>query len=497
MLSTKELLELERLVAKHPNDKELAYHYQGLFALVQDNPLYLFDPEGKHKKQRKFWAAGRVPRKMFMGGNQSGKTVGGIVDDLIQCCNEDALPEHLKQFKCWNPPFRCRVVVPSFKETLASFLEKLKQWTPQSQLVGNTWESAYKLKDTTLHFKNGSYIQFLSGDQEVKKHAAWTGDRVHFDEEPPGEHGRRLYVEAQQRVLVRKGQVMFTLTPDEGVTWSAEEVWERCEQGEPGYFGVGVFMDDNPALSKEEIERATKHLTHEEQQARRYGKPVYLKGRVYPEFDDTHIIDPPDPKDLKKLDVVVAIDPGLRVTAVTWTAFDKDEVAFVFDELYENEMTPESVVVLIHEKNSIWGLQEPMYVIDETANIRALANKQNVEDIYLREGLPVIRSQSDVDAGIFQVKRRLQQGGIFFSRSCKNTIKEMRRYRFHEVDTPSGKKVVPVKKNDHAIDSVRYACMERFWGPEPEIKKENRRKTTYNFVATNDEYHYEEALPMA
>jgi hypothetical protein len=58
------------------------------------------------------------PLKAFLGGNRSGKTTVGIVDDLIQAIDHDAVPEHLKQYKLWEPPFYCRIITPDFTATM-------------------------------------------------------------------------------------------------------------------------------------------------------------------------------------------------------------------------------------------------------------------------------------------------------------------------------------------------------------------------------------------
>jgi phage terminase large subunit-like protein len=431
---------------------------------------------------------------MFAGGNQSGKTLGGIIDDLIQCCDEDSLPEHLRPYKFWTPPFKCRVVTPSFGHTLAQFQEKLKEQCPLSQLKGGSWDSAYSRQDYTLHFENGSYIQFLSGDQEVSKHAGATLDRVHFDEEPPGEHGRLLFIENSQRVAIRKGQLMFTMTPDKGVTWTGDMIWEK--RGEPGYFGIQVDMDDNPYYPEDQKEIRLANLTEEERKARKSGEFVYLKGKVYPEFNENHVVDPPHAKHVRKLDNIVCIDPGLTKMAVTWTGFDSDNVALVYDELYLDNVDVETTSQLIKEKNASWGLTEPMYVIDPTSQNRNATNMTGIDQAFFLHDIYPIYGQNDVDPGIFQIKRRLQSNGISFSNQCENLIWELQRYRYHEQDTPMGKKVVPVKKDDHLVDSIRYACMERFWGEAPKIKKRRKQSTVDYQMPYKEEPQHQEFSPM-
>ena len=68
---------------------------------LRQNPLHGYHP---HQKQERFHES-REPLKAFLGGNRSGKTTAGILDDLIQAVDENCLPDHLKPYKKWQPPF--------------------------------------------------------------------------------------------------------------------------------------------------------------------------------------------------------------------------------------------------------------------------------------------------------------------------------------------------------------------------------------------------------
>src|SRR2546423_12810673 len=80
--------------------KELIEKYQ---RLLKQNPLLGYQP---HPKQVTFHGA-TTPVKAFLGGNRSGKTTAGVLDDLIQAVDPEALPGHLRPFKRWDPPFYC------------------------------------------------------------------------------------------------------------------------------------------------------------------------------------------------------------------------------------------------------------------------------------------------------------------------------------------------------------------------------------------------------
>src|SRR5438876_8794180 len=142
-LSPEEHREAEKLLAE-------------LQAKYDANPLLGYEP---HPKQAEFHRA-RTYIKAFMGGNRSGKTTAGIVDDIIQAVDEDCVPEHLKGYKKFTPPFHCRIVCPSEKIMESIVFQKLREWLPRDQYVGGEWSKAFSKSQRILNLKNGSYFDF-------------------------------------------------------------------------------------------------------------------------------------------------------------------------------------------------------------------------------------------------------------------------------------------------------------------------------------------------
>jgi hypothetical protein len=85
------IIDPERLDNLSPPAKERALAaFEALAQRVKNNPLELYlhpDVGVRHEKQIIFHGFSSKVR-LFLGGNQSGKTTGGLADDLIQ-----ALPE--------------------------------------------------------------------------------------------------------------------------------------------------------------------------------------------------------------------------------------------------------------------------------------------------------------------------------------------------------------------------------------------------------------------
>src|SRR4051812_26744932 len=108
-----------------------------LGVLQEKNPLAFVRP---YEKQRQFLAATEF-KKAFFGGNGSGKTYIGLVDDLIQCVPGEYLPESLLQYKRWEPPFHCRIVCPKWN-VVETLLEKLRLLVPQNALWKKSFDDA-------------------------------------------------------------------------------------------------------------------------------------------------------------------------------------------------------------------------------------------------------------------------------------------------------------------------------------------------------------------
>jgi phage terminase large subunit-like protein len=262
--------------------KEVARLLAELDDLRVQDPLQFFHP---HPRQVEFLDS-EDPCKAFLGGNRSGKTTAGIVDDIIQAVDRNSLPEHLQQFKKFEPPFFCRIIAPDFVSTMEGVIfHKLREWLPKSQLKGGSWDSAYDKQRRLLNFKNGSRFAFMTFEQELDKFSGAALHRVHYDEEPPEE----IRTENQMRLIDYGGQEMFTMTPLLGISWMYDAIYEKRHL--PGFTVVQVDMDDNPHLNQAAKERLLEGLSEEERVARKEGRFVHFGGMVFAEFSDRkHVI---------------------------------------------------------------------------------------------------------------------------------------------------------------------------------------------------------------
>jgi phage terminase large subunit-like protein len=478
----------EKIAGLPPADRDKAEQaIRDLEASVSANPLIrynnpVFGPV--HQKQMKFHEliAEGLEEIAYMGGNQSGKTTSAILDDIIQAIDPDMVPPHLKRFKKHTPPFRCRVGAQGREEIEDFIFEKIKEWCPMDQLVGGTWKTAYDKLHHVLHFKNGSYFQFKTYQQDGQQWGGSTLDRVHMDEEPGVVHLK----EARIRVMRREGQILFSMTPVEGLSHMYDVFEDTIAVAEQeGGFATTITdagirralvysdMDDNPWLTETSKAQALEGLSEEERRARKEGKFVAMSGLVYARFDrDTHVIDPIDalPEDVN---VVVSIDPGFRfATAVQWHYIDRDDNMVMFEELHLKEHTIKEVCEQIHMINGQYGCEPLYYVIDTAALNRNNVTGRSDQSEYADHGIMTIGAQKKVTAGINRCRERLDSKRFHVTSNCTNFLKEIRQYRWKKPPkTESEGRPEPVKAHDHQMDAWRYAVMSRPYLPNDDKPK--------------------------
>lgn len=457
----------------------------------QENPLYYYNhPTLSAKKQhkRQMWFHALQTRiKNFFGGNQSGKTTAGLADDLIQAVDEEILPEHLKPFKKFKPPFYCRIYAPSLSVQELVIYEKIKELVPIKQLVNGKWESALDKQLNILRFANGSMFQFRTYQQDPFTAGGVTIHRVHYDEEPPREHR----IEGRFRIARYGGDEIFTLTPLKGLSWAYDELWEeRGEELKDNYFvneeysmgTVVVDMDDNPYLGEQEKIDALRGLSDEERLARKSGKFVHFSGLIYNDFNpDDHIVDQMeyfDPEENRvvlpeNINVIEGIDPGLRNRcAVLFSYITPDDTMYIYDELYLQGKTVAEVSAEVHKLNTMYGVTPIYNVIDPAARNKNHQTGRSDQMEYADHGILTIPGQNAVEAGINRVRERLQNNKLFIFSNCTNLIQEFKKYRWREAPrTGEDGKPIPMKVDDHALDCLRYIVMSRPYLPE--VEKEN------------------------
>jgi Terminase large subunit, T4likevirus-type, N-terminal len=439
------------------------------------NPLLGYRPHGK---QVLFHVTPQPPLRAFFGGNRSGKTTACMVDSLLQACDRDVVPAHLLPFKRWDAPFYCRVVTPDLGFTMDVVQQKIREWCPRSQLQGGSFDRAYEKVLRTLRFKNGSWFQFFSNDQDLDKFGGAALHRIVYDEEPRQDIRR----ECLMRLIDFGGEELFGMTPLNGMSWVYDEIYEPWERGALGDDRVIVAdMDDNPHLDEKTKVRVLASMPLEERRARKSGRFVSFAGLIYPQFSTQRHVVPSQtalPADDQGstvppgVEVFAGVDPGYRhMCGVVFCYLDANDILTVFDEIAAEQRTVKQVCQEIDRRCTRWRVRPSWFVIDPASRNKSGQTGRSDQQEFADNGVVTIPGQNAVGAGINRVQERLEADRLRVAAHCDVLRGEFKRYRWSKEsarkEDQSPEK--PVKKDDHLLDALRYVVMQRPLRPDREL----------------------------
>lgn len=433
--------------------------------LVERNPLQGF--EWHSRAQRDFLAA-TSPVVAAFAGNRFGKSTVLVVRALLEALDAGDLPERLRGFKRFDAPTAGWLLAPTEDKIFDSLKPAFERWCGPGFFKGGSWGKAFNGERMMLSFANGSTVAFKTYKQDPSTLGGASLHFVGYDEPPPREHRE----ECLTRLADHDGFELFAMTPlNTNTGWVRREIFKKRES--PDITVVRGSMHDNPMLSKTAVARilATYH-NDLWRRAREFGDFVDVGGIIYEDFERC-VIEPPARADLPLDDVVVGIDPGIRNAGIVFVAFDGENVATVFDELLLQDKTVQDYATAIWAKLDRWGIRRtaPLFVIDPAARSRGQVNAQSVQAALAALGIGCADGQNAVEAGIQQVRGRLQHRRLLISRACVRLRDEADEYAAE--DRPDGE-FKPIKQNDHVLDALRYCISLRPWYPELEDKAPER-----------------------
>lgn len=440
---------------------------EGLTRVAHSPDMNSYEP---HHKQVMFHSSQKRAR-LYIGGNRSGKTTGGIAEDIWWLNGKHPYREVPR-----HRPVAGRIVSVDFANGVNKIIKpQLQQWVPPSQLRGGSWFSAYDATERILNFDNGSFVELMSYDQDLDKFAGTSRDFIHYDEEPPED----IRKECRARLIDRKGSEWFTLTPVEGMQWIFDQIYEPGVAGDPNIDVIEVGMEENPFLDDEEVQTYLDSLDDEERKIRGEGKFVIRGGRVYSRFSlATHVIDVIDPKKYLTADYrwYMSLDHGFNnPTAVLWHIVDKDNRVITFDEHYEAGQIVEYHAQVIKTRDELHGRTPTLRICDPALAQRQAVTGTSIQTEYAIRGIGMAPGNNDILTGIAKVNQYLDNGpdgkpNWLVTKNCANLIKEMQRLRWkswasRKQQSENNPYEQIHKKDDHACDSARY-----FFSFMPELK---------------------------
>lgn len=481
-------LDLGVLEGLAPDERRAAVRALGEWRSLQvGNPLLSWVPHSV--KQAELLASDRRFTLVF-AGNRFGKTTSGVVRVLAQCVDVGALPEHLRGLKRWHDPFRCYVVTRDFRASHQVVLDKFKALAPRDQLRGGSFSRAYDKQDMRLWFRNGSWVQFMSQQQEVEAFGGIDLHMVWFDEEPLHDHGYAIYEECVVRLTDYVGEMLFTMTPQHGMSWVFDKIylpWERGERPNTAcFFGSTTENSTLDPRGVKDLKALWSTMSDQEREAREHGRFVAFEGLIYPEWDPVRHMVPQGAVE-NPLYVIEAIDPSdmRNAAGVLWLAVEPAPadgerrqlpVVTVIGEWKREGCTIDDVCDAIFEMRGELGVSPSWTVIDPAARNRKAQTGISDQAAYAQRGVFTRPGNNARGPGFSRVRALMQLDRLRVMAHCRELPDELRRYRWTAPRrSEHAPKAEPVKRNDHLVDPLRYGILSI---PGLEPRREEASKFT-------------------
>lgn len=427
---------------------------------VESDALYNYNRLVRHEKQIAFHKCRKRNRWVF-GGNRTGKTECGAVEVVYFARGCHPYRENRRDTFGWVVSLSRQVQRDVAQKKVLKYLKP--EWIVSVVMQQGKKDYPDSGVIDYIEIKNVfggiSKIGFKSCDQGREKFQGASLDYVWFDEEPSED----VYRECKMRVLDKRGDIFGTMTPLKGMSFVYDEIYLNCNQSSEVWYET-MSWEDNPFLSREEIKLFSDTMSEEELEARKYGRFICSSGLVYKEFDENvNVIDPFDvPKEWFDN---ISIDPGLNnPLSCHWYAVDYDGNVYVIYEHFEAGKDIDYHADKIKQICEFLGwkrdsLGKISALIDSAAGQTTLNGVKSVAELFIDRGINVnTKVNKDVFAGIATVKSYLKSANgasrLFIFRNCPNLIREIKSYRWGEGD-------LPTKKDDHALDELRYYLMTK------------------------------------
>lgn len=424
-----------------------------------------------YQKQREFHAAGLIkPERLFMAGNQLGKTIAGGAEWAIHLSGRYPDWWEGAEFKRAPTLWAGSVTGESTRDNPQRILvgppAKEEEWgtgyIPADCIISRSRANGVPnlLDSVVVRWGGGGDVQagesVLAFKAYEKGREKWQGptvDGVWYDEEPPEE----IYSEGLTRTNNgQRGQFsQMTFTPLLGMSTVVTRFVMPAESdiGAESRHVTTMTIDDAEHYTPEERAKIIASYPAHEREARAKGIPTMGSGLIFPVLEESIIVEPfediPD-----HWAQICGIDFGWdHPTAGAHLAWDRDaDVIYVIKDYRERQMTP----VLHAAALKRWGDWLPWAWPHDGNN--DTAGGEAVAKQYKDQGLNMLSEHAthptggnSVEAGILEMLDRMQTGRWKVFRTCAHWLEERRLY--HRKD---GK---IVKLRDDALSASRYAMM--------------------------------------
>src|SRR5260221_7093986 len=232
---------------------------------------------------------------------------------------------------------------------------------------------------------------------------------------------------------------------------------DKSELGDKNYYSLHFTLEDNPYLDPGYIERIRTSLSGLFYKRNYLGLWCLAEGAIFDFFDKAfHVVKKP-PRGAEYW--IAGIDFGLNnpfacvLIGVSTGRFSQEKkILWVEDEYYWDHKVQSRQKTVSELAIDVANFLEPYNVKQIYIDPSALPMKLDLAKLNLH----TVDANNNVLDGIAMLSSEISKGNLVVLDKCKNLIKEIQGYVWDESAARKGEDE-PMKKNDHAIDALRYA----------------------------------------
>lgn len=288
------------------------------------------------------------------------------------------------------------------------------------------------------------------------------------------------------RLSLKGSQLFATCNPEGPAHWLKKDFIDRKDELDLIYWNF--TLDDNPSLDqayKDSIKKEYSGMWYA-----RYilGEWAVSHGLVYDSFtqDNIYSHEKNNPNYY-----IMGIDYGttnptaaviIAVSPKQWPQLSVTAEYYYDSSVKGRSKTDQELVADIKEFIA-WRPISTIYIDPAAASLK-LALRQ--------VDLPVVDAKNDVLLGVKIVNKFISNLNLVIHRDCKNLLDQIQSYAWDPRAAERGEDV-PIKKNDHIVDALRYACASafpsgEFNNPDEQLTIDQLRKRVYGSDINQDFY---------
>jgi PBSX family phage terminase large subunit len=370
-------------------------------------------------------------------------------------------------------------IAPTYKQAKQIVWEMLKQFIPKSLVL--KWNET----DLTVILKTQSKISLKGADNPDSLRGVKI-DLAIFDEVAFFARWDEVWKILRPTLADSKADAWFISTPNGfnhfkhlADNFVPNGAYKLFRDDDVNYFHFTTY--DNPYIDKEEIEMMKAEMDEDSFAQEIMGEFRKLVGLIYKDFSrETHMVDVPFDKFSTNWTFSRALDFGFsHKTALGYFAISPDmKEIYMYDGLYQEGLTEYDIANVCLVKDAGRYINNPVADSAQPMSIEEL-KKYGVNFSPVEKGRDSVKHGISKVAELLKIRKDTGKPTLMFNRDLNWVADEMEKYRWMERKTDGKVMEVPYKKDDDAMDMIRYFSMSHR-GSKPMRRQPRKKKLTYS-----------------